>query len=388
MALNGPSSPKSNNTSGPGETLRGVINARIDRRELTDDPAQHNTITALDDLLAQLRAPKRANKGSALGWLFGRRPEPASVPRGLYIWGGVGRGKSMLMDTFFALAPTEPKQRIHFHAFMRDVHQRIHTWRKAQKSAKDRSADPIPPLADDLAKRAKLLCFDEFAVTDVADAMILARLFTGLFQRGVTVVATSNVRPDELYKNGLNRSFFLPFIDLVKTRMEVMKLASDTDHRMGILADSQIYMTGEDRHDQLQGLWDSMTAGLTVEPASVDVAGRTLSFPRTCGGMVFTDFPTLCQQPLGANDYLALTERFHTLFLGGIPVMEIADRNAAKRFIALVDTLYDGGRHLIVSAETEPAALYTATHGTEAFEFDRTISRLQEMQGKDWPPTG
>lgn len=365
-------------------TVSQQVQQRIDAGQLVADPAQAATIAALDGLLAQLHAPPLANKKSALGWLFGRKKAPAPGLRGLYLWGGVGRGKSMLMDMFFALAPTEPRRRVHFHAFMQDVHGRIHTWRQAQKTAKDRSADPIPPLADALAHEAQLLCFDEFAVTDVADAMILARLFTGLFERGVTVVATSNVAPDLLYKDGLNRSFFLPFIELVKTRMDVIELVSETDHRMSILAGSPVYMVGADRHSRFDDLWHQMVGTSPVEPAVVERAGRKLAFEQTCGGLLRTDFARLCQRPLGAGDYLAITARFHTLFLEVVPVMEHGDRNAVKRFIALVDTLYEAGNRLIVEAEAPPDGLYPVEHGTEAFEFQRTISRLSEMQGVDW----
>ena len=372
-----------------GDTVEAAVAAAVSLGHLQEDSAQRSSIEALDQILHALRSPALGNKKSALGWMFGRKPKVSdSSQRGLYLWGGVGRGKTMLMDLFFERAPGSEagvtKRRVHFHAFMQDVHARIHVWRQAQKSTKEKSADPIPPLAEELAGEAQLLCFDEFAVTDVADAMLLARLFTGLFRHGVTVVATSNVEPDLLYKDGLNRSFFLPFIELVKSRMVVLELASPTDYRMEQLANGDVYMDGDGSAAKFVALWEQLTAGLVVEPAQLEVAGRTNSYELTCGGMLRETFANLCQKPLGAGDYLALAERFHTLFLEDVPVMQQSDRNAVKRFINLVDTLYDRGMMLIVRADARPSKLYTVETGTEAFEFQRTVSRLREMQGPDW----
>lgn len=365
------------------------IQQAIEQGQLQADPAQQPAIEALDSILDELHAPKLGNKKSALGWLFGKKPQVTNTsPRGLYLWGGVGRGKTMLMDRFFELAPYDdssaPKRRVHFHAFMLDVHARIHAWRQQQKTAKERSADPIPPLSQALAKESQLLCFDEFAVTDVADAMLLGRLFTGLFSHGVTVVATSNVDPDLLYKDGLNRSFFLPFIALVKERMVVLELASETDYRMELLINGHTYMVGEGAAAELDALWNEMTSGLSVSEASITVSGRQTDFNLTCGGLVRESFASLCERPLGAGDYLALAERFHTVFVEDVPVMPYENRNAVKRFIALVDTLYDKERIMIVSAAERPSKLYPVEHGTEAFEFQRTISRLREMQSDEW----
>ena len=222
------------------------------------------------------------------------------------------------------------------------------------------------------------------AVTDVADAMLLARLFTGLFAHGVTVVATSNVAPDLLYRDGLNGSFFLPFIELVKNRMTVLELDSQTDHRMEILINGDIYMTGKDSLERFNGLWDTMTAGLAIAPARIEVTGRETVFDKASGGIVRSSFQDLCIKPLGAGDYLAMTKRFHTVFLQGVPLMKHRDRNAVKRFIALIDTFYDTGKTLIVEAAGRPSRLYPVVHGTEAFEFQRTVSRLREMQGDEW----
>ena len=367
-------------------TLKETLELAIGQGALVYDAAQAEAIDALDTLLADIANRSVPSKKGALGWLFGKSNKVApehSVP-GLYLWGGVGRGKTMLMDAFFDLAPVAAKRRVHFHAFMQDVHSRIHVWRQSDAASKDKSADPIPPVADQLALEAQLLCFDEFAVTDVADAMILARLFTGLFDRGVTVVATSNVAPDLLYKDGLNRSWFLPFIDLVKSRMSVVHLDSDTDHRMEKLINADVYMTGSDAGLHFEKLWADMTEGLAVEPASIEVSGRTLTFDQACGGIFRATFDEICREALGAGDYLAMADRFHTLFLQDVPVMEHADRNAAKRFIAFIDTWYDRRKLLILQAASQPSGLSLAKHGTEAFEFDRTISRLTEMQGDEW----
>ena len=365
-------------------TLRETIDARIAAGDLVADPSQDEAIAALDAILVHLSRPPVANKGSALGWLFGNKPKAQSPdrPRGLYMFGGVGRGKTMLMDTAFALAEglprATPRRRAHFHAFMADVHGRIHRWRQEHENG----GDPIPRVAGQIAREAKLLAFDEFAVTDAADAMILARLFTELFQRGVTVIATSNVAPDNLYRNGLNRSFFAPFIEILKTRMTVVHLASHTDHRMSKLADGERYLVRQP--DRFDALWHDMTGEAGEEEASLKVAGRELVLKRTCGGQLRTSFDRLCRKPLGASDYLAICARFRAVFLEGVPVLHDADRNAAKRFIALIDTLYDTRRVLIVDADAQPSELLKIGSGTEAFEFARTVSRLQEMQAADW----
>lgn len=389
MIRSSPEKPGSLKAARNGALMRAMAQS-IEQGQLEHDAAQIPAIDALDGLLEALQTRKLATKGSALGWLFAKKVEPDSAAqRGLYLWGGVGRGKSMLMDLFFDQAPIEKKRRVHFHAFMQDVHARIHTWRQENKSGADRKGenDPIVPVADDLARQASLLCFDEFAVTDVADAMILARMFTQLFKNGVTIVATSNVAPDLLYRDGLNRSFFLPFIELVITRMQVLELASQVDYRMEKLINTELYMTGKKAAAQFDSLWDEMTSGLVVAPAAIEVAGRETVFPLASGGLVRTHFDALCREALGAGDYLALCDRFHTLFLEGVPAMDHSDRNAAKRFIALIDTLYDKKRALIVQAETSPSRLYSVDHGTEAFEFQRTTSRLQEMQSDGWLAT-
>lgn len=367
----------------PNGPLRKRIDALVANDELTADTAQDPAIAALDALLAELAKPRAANKASALGWLFAAKPKTQDIDatRGLYLFGDVGRGKTMLMDEAFALAEGLPRaptrRRAHFHAFMADIHARIHAWRQDET----KSGDPIPHVAQSVAQEAQLLAFDEFAVTDAADAMILSRLFTELFARGVTLIATSNVAPDNLYANGLNRSFFLPFIALIKERMMVLELASPTDHRMAKVPAEDRYLSDPLRFD---GVWQTLLGTEEESEAELKVSGRMLAFPRAAGSLLRTDFDTLCLKPLGASDYLALCKRFRTLALEGVPVMGEEDRNAAKRFIALIDTLYDTKTGLVVQAEAEPTALYTPNHGTEAFEFRRTVSRLQEMRAVGW----
>ena len=357
--------------------VESALAARVLADELDRDSAQFELARALDRVLADMDRARLASKSSALGWLFGST-KPAEAARGLYVHGGVGLGKSMLMDMFFDLAPVERKRRVHFHAFMDDVHARIHAHRQRRSS----DADPIPPVAEHWAAEARLLCFDEFAVTDVADAMILSRLFTALFERGVTVVATSNVSPRDLYKDGLNRGSFLKFVDLVETRMAVHHLRARTDYRRQKLRGSPVWFT----HDPagFERLWTTMTDGAAEERAVLDRRNRDLAVERTVGGFTRATFQDLCARPLGAADYLALANRFHTLFLEAVPVLDHARRNEAKRFIALVDALYEARRRLVVAAAAEPDALYPVAHGTEAFEFDRTVSRLVEMRGQDW----
>jgi cell division protein ZapE len=345
------------------------------------DPAQVRLVRALDRLVQELERRKRARKGSALGWLFGRKEDSGAAPRGLYIWGSVGRGKTMLMDLFHEAAPV-PKRRVHFHGFLADAHERIHAYRQALKRGEVKGDDPIAPVADALAEEAKLLCFDEFTVTDIADAMILGRLFGALFQRGVTVVATSNVEPDRLYEGGLNRALFLPFVAELKDRVEVLRLDSRTDFRLEKLGGASVYHVPADAaaRDALDRAFTGLTGKPKGRPASIRVKGRDVVVPQEAAGVARFRFDDLCAQPLGASDFMALANTFHTIILDDIPVMGEANRNEAKRFITLVDTLYDAHVKLVASAAAEAQELYTATDGREAFEFDRTVSRLIEMR--------
>jgi cell division protein ZapE len=350
------------------------------------DPEQERVVAALDDLIARIADHRLARKSSALGWLFARSRRNREPITGLYIHGGVGRGKTMLMDLFFELVPVRGKRRAHFNAFMADVHDRIARHREALKNGDTREADPIPPVAAALAKEAWVLCFDEFSVTDIADAMILSRLFSALFAEGVVLVATSNVAPDDLYRDGLNRGLFEPFIEILKRHARVLPLNGKTDYRLEKLARLPVYMTplGLRADHLMDEAWEAVTGGREAHEEMLPLKGRSITVPRAAGRAARFGFADLCQKPLGARDYLAIAERFDTIFIDHVPVMDLARRNEAKRFILLIDTLYDGEKRLYLSAEAEPAALYRATKGTESFEFERTASRLVEMQSGDW----
>jgi cell division protein ZapE len=349
------------------------------------DPAQIHLVRALDQLVQELSRRKRARKGSALGWLFGRRDDSSTPPKGLYIWGSVGRGKTMLMDLFHEAAP-EPKRRVHFHGFLADVHERIHAHRQGLKAGTAKGDDPIPVVADALADAATLLCFDEFTVTDIADAMILGRLFGALFKRGVTVVATSNVEPERLYEGGLNRALFLPFVAELQERVTVLRLDSRTDFRLEKLGGASVYHVPADAaaDEALARAFKGLTGKAKGRPATLRVKGHDVRVPEETGGVARFGFADLCAQPLGASDYMAVARAFHTVIVSSIPVMGADNRNEAKRFITLVDTLYDAHVKLIASAAAEPQDLYTATEGREAFEFDRTVSRLIEMRSSEY----
>jgi cell division protein ZapE len=349
------------------------------------DPAQVRLVRALDRLVQELERRRRARKGSALGWLFGRKEDGDAAPKGLYIWGSVGRGKTMLMDLFYETAPS-PKRRVHFHGFLADAHERIHAHRQALKRGEVKGDDPILPVADALAEEAKLLCFDEFTVTDIADAMILGRLFGALFQRGVTVVATSNVEPDRLYEGGLNRALFLPFVAELKDRVAVLRLDARTDFRLEKLGGASVYHVPADEaaREALDRAFTGLTGKPRGRPAQIRVKGRDVAVPQEAAGVARFRFEDLCAQPLGASDFMALANTFHTIILDAIPVMGEGNRNEAKRFIILVDTLYDAHVKLVASAQAQAQDLYTATEGREAFEFDRTVSRLIEMRSSEY----
>lgn len=357
--------------------------ARIADGRLEHDPAQSDVAAALQTLYEKLTVKRLANKSSALGWMFAKRTRPELL-RGLYIWGDVGRGKTMLMDLFFDTAPVQRRARVHFHEFMADVHERIHKHRKAVKDGKMKGEDPIPPVAAAIATSTRLLCFDEFQVTDIADAMILGRLFTQLFQAGVTVVATSNVAPDNLYRNGLNRDLFLPFIDLLKQHVDEVQLDARTDFRLEKLEGAPVYYQplGPEAGKGVDAAWSRLTGGDEGRPSSVSIHGRTIPVPRTALGAARFNFSDLCEAPLAAADFLKIAHTYHSIVLEGIPLMQAAQRNEARRFVWLIDALYDNGVKLIASAAGEPDALYPS--GDTAFEFQRTASRLIEMRGHDY----
>ena len=352
--------------------------------EIEHDPAQEFVVRKLARLEQRLAHHRLARKSSSLGWMFGRAETGGGPLKGLYIHGEVGRGKTMLMDLFFAGSPVTRKRRVHFHEFMIDVHEHVHAWRQKLKRGEVRGDDPIAPVAAALAEEAWLLCFDEFHVTDIADAMILGRLFTRLFAAGVVVVATSNVPPDELYRDGLNRALFLPFIALLKAHMEVERLAARTDFRLEKLAGQPVWHVPADAAAQaaLDDAWHRLTGGTPGARQELSVRGRTLRVPLAAMGVARFSFHDLCEQPLAAADYLKIAHEFHTILLDRIPVMDFDNRNAAKRFIILIDTLYDHAVKLLASADAEPGALYRAEDGFEVGEFRRTASRLIEMRSE------
>ncbi len=364
-----------------GRTALGADYAgRLVNGSLDADPAQARLVAKLAALEARLADHRLARKGSALGWLFGRKKtEPV---RGLYIWGGVGRGKSLLMDLFFRHAPVKRKRRAHFHAFMADVHDRLHGMRKRVLDGDSEAEDPILPVADAIADEAWLLCFDEFFVSDIADAMILGRLFTRLFERGVVVVATSNIAPDGLYAKGLNRPLFEPFIATLKTHCEVLALADGADYRLDGLRGLTVWHAplSAETGTEMDRLWSLIAPD--AAPRDLTVKGRALALSSVSGRALRMTFDEACRAPLGPNDFLAIAESFDLLMLCDIPKVSASERNAARRFTSLIDAVYEARLTLLASAETEPAQLVPA--GDEAFAFQRTASRLEEMRSADY----
>jgi cell division protein ZapE len=358
--------------------------ARVAAGKVERDSAQEAVVAKLALLEKRLAEHGLARKSSSLGWLFGGRAQEAGPIKGLYIFGDVGRGKTMLMDLFFAASPVVRKRRVHFHEFMTEVHERIYALRQKAKLGQTNGEDPILLAAAAIADETPLLCFDEFHVTDIADAMILGRLFKRLFEVGVVVVATSNVPPAELYKDGLNRALFLPFIALIEEHMEIVELRARTDFRLEKLAGAPVWYVPADRAADaaLDEAWRRLTAGHAGEELDLTVKGRTVRVPCATMGVARFSFHDLCQQPLAAADYLKIAHEFHTIILDHVPAMDYEQRNEAKRFIILIDTLYDNAVKLLASAETEPDALYRASDGFEAAEFSRTASRLIEMRSQ------
>jgi cell division protein ZapE len=358
----------------------------VELGDVTGDAAQRAVASAFDRLIDDIIVKRPARKSSALGWLFAKRREAQEPIKGLYIHGGVGRGKTMLMDMYFDLVPVRRKRRVHFNAFMADAHDRIQKHRLARKNGEVKEDDPIPPVARALAEAAWVLCFDEFSITDIADAMILSRLFSVLFQEGVVLVATSNAAPDDLYRDGLNRQLFLPFVDLLKRHTEVLTLDADKDYRLDKFNHLPVYMTpiGPDTDRKMDEAWEAVTHGLKEAAAVVAVKGRHIAVPRAAGASARFTFADLCERPLAARDYLAIVTQYDTIFVDHVPVLPEARRNEAKRFILLIDTLYDRQARLVMSAASPPQGIYQGKRGTEAFEFRRAASRLMEMQSKDW----
>ena len=338
-------------------------------------------LTALERRIDQHRL---ARKSSALGWLFGKREQAGEALKGLYVYGEVGRGKTMLMDLFFETSAVVRKRRVHFHEFMADVHERVHVYRQEIKNGEINELDPIQRTAAAIAEESWLLCFDEFHVTDIADAMILGRLFTRLFELGVVMVATSNLAPSDLYKDGLNRALFLPFIALLERQCEVVRLEARIDFRLEKLTGVPTwYVPNDAKADAaLDEAWRRLAGGHAGVPHELTVKGHAVRIPKAAMGVARFSFSDLCEQPLAAIDYLRIAHEFHTVILDHIPVMDYARHNEAKRFIILIDTLYDNSVKLLASAQAQPDELYTATEGYEANEFKRTASRLIEMRSQ------
>lgn len=352
-------------------SVQHAYRRRLEEGHLSPDPAQEAVLPDLERIRAELSA-RPARRG-----LFRRAPEPV---RGLYLWGGVGRGKSMLMDLLFAEVDV-PKERRHFHAFMQWVHEGMG---RARARGVD---DAIRPVAEDLAGRVRFLAFDEMQITDIADAMIVGRLFERIFEAGVTVVTTSNRPPDELYRDGLNRQLFLPFIELLKARMQVRELASATDYRQGRLAGARSYFTPDDAAARaaVRAIWERLTGGVS-EPLVLKVKGREVVIPEFRNGVARARFYDLCGRPLGAADYLALAAAVRVLVLEDIPRLSRSNFNEARRFVTLIDALYEAKVRLVCTAAAEPEFLYVEGEGH--FEFARTASRLREMQSETWGRDG
>jgi cell division protein ZapE len=348
------------------------------------DPAQAAAAEAFSDLEARLSSYKPARKQGLLGRLFADKN--GGPPRGLYVHGEVGRGKTMLMDLFFQHSQIEHKRRAHFHEFMAEVHERIYGFRQAIARGEIADGDVIAQTASAIFDQAWLLCFDEFHVTDIADAMILGRLFSKLFELGTVVVATSNVAPEDLYKGGLNRALFLPFITQISDHMDVLRLDARTDFRLEKLAGVKMWLVPADRDADaaLDKAWARMTGNAPCKPREIAIKGRVLRVPCSAHGVARFPFADLCEKPLAASDYLRLAHDYHTILVDRIPVMDYAERNAAKRFISLIDTLYDNAVKLMASAAADPVSLYLATDGVEANEFKRTSSRLIEMSSESY----
>jgi cell division protein ZapE len=375
--------------SGPLAAYRALLASGA----LHADPVQGMAVAKLESL-AKAVAAYQPNQGQG-GWLsrfgFGNHGRQLSWfaddgmegfgKQGLYLYGDVGKGKSMLMDLFFDSVAVESKRRVHFHEFMRDTQIRLNVLRQ-DKSVKD--PDPIPRLARDIVQESWLLCFDELQVTDIGDAMILGRLFQSLFDNGVVLMITSNRPPDDLYKDGLQRDRFLPFIALIKEKLDVLELAAERDYRLGRDRDATVYYAPATPAIEatLRSQFLSLNGGKSPVPDTIHVFGRTFPVPRSGDGIAWFQFDELCRSAVGPSDYLALASHYHTVMLSGIPILTPAERDAAKRFVTLIDALYEHNVHFICSAAEPPERLYPAGDGS--FEFHRTVSRLMEMQSPEY----
>ncbi|MCP1220907.1 cell division protein ZapE [Acetobacter orientalis] len=366
-----------------------VYQARIASGDLKSDPDQARVIERLNQLWQELAQkppqPAAPSKGLLAGLMRRiKAPEPVPCPRGLYIVGRVGRGKTMVMDLFFGCAPVQRKERIHFLRFMQNVHQKLH----ALKAANPGMSDPIPPLAKTIAGRAELLCFDEFQVNDIADAMILGRLFEALFAAGVVIVATSNTEPGELFQNRPGADAFKPFIAIIKRELDTVELDSQRDYRRGRQQDRETWLVPADTKakTRLDEIFARYAQGETAQPVTLEFSGRSFEVDQAAGVVARFDFNSLCGKPRGPNDYLALAKQFTVLVIDDIPKMGQDEANLARRFITLIDALYDNGNLLFASAEATPDQLFTTGEGSDAFA--RTASRLAEMGSESWLTQG
>jgi len=369
----------------PQTSFREHYQALVAAGSIEADPAQAQAVEAIAALDEQLATYAPLRKKGFFSRLFSGNKD-APPPKGLYVHGEVGRGKTMLMDLFFESSSVQHKRRAHFHEFMADAHERIYGFRQQIASGAIADGDVITLTANSIFEEAWLLCFDEFHVTDIADAMILGRLFARLFELGTVVFATSNVEPVNLYKGGLNRALFLPFIQQIEDHMDVRKLDSRTDFRMEKLVGVKSWLVPDDDSAKatLDAAFAKLTGGRSGKSRDLVVKGRKLHVPLEAQGVARFTFNDLCEQPLGASDYLKLAREYHTLFIDHVPMMDYANRNAAKRFISLIDTLYDNAVKLMATAAAEPPDLYSADQGTEKFEFVRTASRLFEMGSESY----
>ena len=368
-------------SSNDGPILR--YEALLASGEVNTDPAQRVAVEKLQALHERLEGYRPAS--SKLGWVerfgFGKRAA-VEAPHGLYIYGAVGRGKSMLMDLFFDGVAVERKRRIHFHEFMQEAHELIHEWRQSNKVSKN--AEPIRPTAMRLADKNWLLCFDEFEVRDIADAMIVSRLFHAMFELGVVVVATSNRHPDELYKNGLQRDLFLPFIAILQKRLGVLHLADGRDYRLDRLKGMSVYHTpnGPVSDWALNLAFEDLTDGRPGKLERIEFRGREIVVPKAEGSVAQFKFSNLCESPLGPGDFLAIARRYRSIIITDVPIMNSERHDSARRFMTMIDTFYDNRIHLMLSADAPPQSLYAGDDW--GFEFDRTISRLMEIQSADY----
>ena len=364
--------------------------ARVAAGDLAPDPAQADLAVRLDRLAGELDAYTPVPQCDTAGGWFrrlrltrGRTPPPP--PRGLYIWGDVGRGKSMLMDLFFAALATRARRRIHFHDFMREVHAALTAWRRQPRTnARDDQAEPLCEIARVMSHDLTVLCLDELEIQDIGDAMIVGRLFAGLLCRGVVVVATSNRPPRDLYKDGLQRERFLPFVELILSRLDVAELAGPQDYRLGRLTASDVYLTplSPATAERFESLFSDLCGSLVPAPAAVEVLGRRIPVPAAAGALARFSFSDLCRMPLGPADYMAIADRFSAVLVEGVPVFDDSRVSEARRFVTMVDVFYDRKVKLLVSAAAAPADLHRGRRG--GFEFQRTASRLVEMQSRDY----